>query len=214
MLFWNSLDGPASPHAILSRWPARFSVQLDVCASRALPKRQKSVRCRVWQCLPGKRGIQAAWYNLWTDLRESESARCSASSTSVNVNRDNFRNSMDKCVSSCGSGTYEINEEKKPCGTAFEPTCVIRLQTCTKVHSGRLSVQRCFIRNANKSHWVVDEPLKDLVLKDTAKKMCISKKGDFYVLTDFFLFVDGIFTVRAFLFCSIPWYSLCFSKIL
>ncbi|VDP22314.1 unnamed protein product [Heligmosomoides polygyrus] len=48
--------------------------------------------------------------------------RRSASSTSVNVNRDNFRNSMDKCVSSCGSGTYEINEEKKPCGTAFEPT--------------------------------------------------------------------------------------------
>ncbi|VDO63367.1 unnamed protein product [Heligmosomoides polygyrus] len=76
-----------------------------------------------------------------------------------------FRNSMNKCVSSCGSGeplpskktllapfihTCGVNEEKKRCGTACEPTCANPIQKCTKQCIP--DVCQCkdgFIRNAN-----------------------------------------------------------------
>lgn len=61
-----------------------------------------------------------------------------------------FRNSMNKCVSSCGSDTCGVNEEKKRCGTACEPTCANPIQKCTKQCIP--DVCQCkdgFIRNAN-----------------------------------------------------------------
>ncbi|EYB92112.1 hypothetical protein Y032_0198g1640 [Ancylostoma ceylanicum] len=79
-----------------------------------------------------------------------------------------FRNDQNACVAKCpggGAGTCGLNEERKQCGTACEPTCANPNPGCTK--QCIIDVCQCkqgYIRDANKKCIPVEQCPKDRII--------------------------------------------------